>query len=47
MWRWVAIEVEEVRQLGRLSKKYERDWDHCRGPGCSEVRETENASRQC
>jgi hypothetical protein len=47
MWRWVVIEAVKVWLLGQLSKKHERDEHHCRGPGCSERRETENASRRC
>jgi hypothetical protein len=47
MWRRAGIEAVKVWLPGRLSKKHERDGHHCRGPGCSEGRETENASRRC
>jgi hypothetical protein len=45
MWRWVVIEAVKVWLLGRPSKKHERDEHHCRGPGYSEGRDTENELR--
>jgi hypothetical protein len=48
MWKWAVIEAVKVWLLGRPSKKHERDEQHhCRGPGCSEGRDTENESKGC
>ena len=47
MWRWAVIEAVKVWLLGQLSKKHECDGHRCRGPGCSEGKETENESRGC